>query len=538
MLDTISHRGSGGHPILITRRAGADTADFADIADDAEHLIHRCEGVLRTLPRPGEPLLVRLLRAELGGNDDFVVHGAGPGEAGPWVIYLDSLVDPRRLRDEVEAPLATALRLGGGGPGGLWPGAPRATTAAGASQGILHGHVGIVVDHGGRECILYEAARSPGRAVEQPTTEQVMAGPKEAFVENLDTNLALLRGWFPDASLRLEIVRVGRRGRSRVAVAYLDDVVRPGLVASILDGLRRIRTDVIRADWQIAEYLTSGSLTTFPLAESTERPDKVAQALSGGRVAVFTEHSPFPFIVPTTIFEFQTDAEGALPGPIVTSFIRLLRHGGTFLAVTGPGLVVSLLSANPGPLRPELAQALTLTRAGLPYPVFPEMLLIMIVVDVFSEATSQAPGGVGHALSIVGTLIIGQLSVAARLVSELVMIVAAATAIGAFLTLRYQFSYSVRIWKYPILILSGVTGLFGWVAGMLFLVVHLASLKSAGVPYLSPLGPLHPRVALSQVVTRKRRPYSFRRPAIWRPADPTSGHPSGPRQRGPDDAPK
>ena len=473
----------------------------------------------------------------LGGNDDFCVAAAGPDGSGPWLLYLRSLVAPKRLWEEILAPLTAALRAGER-LNSLWPTAQHAETAAEAAEGILRGSTAIVFGPSMAEgCILYDVAHHPGRAVEQPKTEQVIVGPKEAFVEGLDTNLALLRAWFPDTSLRVEIVRVGRRSQSRIAVTYLQDVVRSGLVPAVLDGLRRIRTDSVRTDWQVAEYLTSGSLTPFPLAESTERPDKVAEALADGRVAVFTEHSPFPFLLPTTVFEFQTDAEAALPGPLVTAFIRSLRHLGTFLAVTMPGLVVSLLSANPGPLKPELAHTLSLTRIGLPYPVFPEILVMMIIVDVFNEATAQAPGGVGNALAIVGTLIIGQISVAARLVSELVMIVAAATSLGSFLTLRYQFSYPVRMLKYPILALSGITGLFGWVAGALFLVVHLASLKSAGVPYLAPLAPLHAQALVSQDLARKSRPGVRRRSPVWEPADPVRGGPEGTDGHRPDEAP-
>ncbi len=518
-------------------RTGATDLTFADIAADAEALIHRCEAALRAVPRPGEPPLVRQMRAELGSNDDFRVQDAGQRGSGPWLLYLHPVVDPQRLRQEVDAPLAAALRRGQARLDDLWPSADRAATSADAVLAVLRGNVAIVLGPAPSDCLLYDVTHQPSRAVEQPTTERVVVGPKVAFVENLETNLALQRGWFPDASLRVETVTVGRRGKSRVAVIYLEDVVRPGLVPLIRDGLRRIRTDMIRTSWQIAEYLAAGSLTTFPLAESTERPDKVASALSDGRAAIFVEHCPFALLLPTSVFEFQTDSESALPGPTVTTFIRFLRYLGTFLALVAPGLTVSLLSSNPGPLRPELASALAVTRVGLPYPVFPEILLMMIVVDIFNEATAQAPGGVGTALSIVGTLIIGQISVSARLVSELVMIVAAATSLGSFLTLRYQFSYSVRIWKYPILLLSGVTGLFGWVAAMLFLLVHLSSLKSAGAPYLSPLAPMQPRSLLYHVASRQPRPRSTARPSQWRPRDRSGGDMNGSQEQRSGEAP-
>ncbi len=496
------------------------------MAEDAEYIIARCESLLRTLPRTGEPAILRRLRIELGANDDLRVRAAGPGGSGPWLVYLHPLVDPQRMGEEIEIPLATALRRGEPLER-AWPAAKQATTAEEVGTSILHGDTAIVLGDEEGRCLLYDAGRRPGRQVDEPSTERVIVGPKEGFVEDLDTNLALVRRWLPDRSLRTEIVRVGRRSKSRVAVLYLEDVVRADLVPLIVQSLRRLRTDLVRTEWFIMETMVAGSLSPFPLAEPTERPDKVAQVVAEGRVAVLTDHSPFALLLPTTLWEFQKDSEDALPGPIVATFVRALRTMGSFLALTAPGLVVALLSANPGPLRPELANTLALTRAGLPYPVFPEMLLMMTTVDVFNEATAQAPGGVGNALSIVGTLIIGQISVKARLVSELVMVVAAATAMGSFLTLRYQFSYALRIWKYPILFLSGVTGLFGWLAGILMLITHLASLKSAGVPYLAPLAPLHPRLLLSEVVTQRSDPRTLRRSSVWEPRDPTRGNRHG-----------
>ncbi len=488
----------------------------------AEHAIGLCEELVRSLPEPGEPRILWEIRRELGGNDDLRVDDAGQRGTGPWLVYLHTMQDDQRFWQEIAKPVVSALGRADGSVGRLWPTAKRAGGAAEAVAAILQGSTAIVLGGEAEGSLLYSVARHPRRAIEKPTSEPVIVGPKEAFVEDLDTNLALMRGWLPHATLRIEMVHVGRRTRTRVAVLYLEDVVRPGLVKALLQGLYRIRTDAIRTDRQVAEYLTDGSLTPFPLAESSERVDSVAAAVADGRAAVFVAHSPFPFLVPTTYFEFQKNSEAALGGPLVAGFVRTMRHLGQLLAVTAPGLVVALLSANPGPLRPELAATLLVTRVGLPYPVFPEMLVMMVVIDIFNEATSQAPGGIGTALSIVGTLIIGQISVQARLVSELVMIVAAATSMGSFLALRYQFSYAIRIWKYVILGMSGVLGLFGWIAGIMFLVGHLASLKSAGVPYLAPLAPLNPRAFLWGALTRPNRPQDTRRSPVWAPVDSTS----------------
>ena len=497
-------------------------ADFADIQEDAEHLLASCESLLRVLPQKGEPPVVHALRRALGGNDDFRVDAIGP--SGPWIAGLQTLVDSQRQRAEVEAPALEALRRGIPPTIDLWPMATPATTVTQITDGLTRGKTAIIVGPSTSEWLLYDAMNNKKRSIDKATTEQVLIGSKVGFTEDLNDNLGLLRQWLPDVSLRVRIVTIGRRSRTRVAVAYLCDVVRPGLVPLVVEGLRRIRTDFIRTSQQVVEYLTAGSLTPFPLNEPTERPDRAATAISQGRVVLLVDKTPFAQVVPATYFELLKDDETAAPSPITTGFVRLLRQVGVVLSVSAPGLAVALLSVNPEPLQPALAASLEATRSGLPYPVFTEMLIMMLIVDIFTQATTEAPGTVGNALTIVGTLIIGQVSVQARLVSELVMIVAAATSLGTFLVQRIQFSYALRMAKYVVLFLSGTLGLFGWVAAGILIVIHLTSLKSAGVPYMEPMAPLHVRSALLQGVTRPPAALRLRRSPIWEPADATSGN--------------
>lgn len=498
----------------------------AAIMEDAVHIGDLCDAVIRRLPQWGEPLVVLQLRLNLGADSEFRVDAAGPDGSGPWLVYLDSVVDRQRFHREVLQPLAAARTPSAA----MWPAAIRPTALPDLQSAILEGYVGIILGNPPDQWLAHDVGRHRARSVAEPSTEKALVGPKEGFVEHINTNLALMREWLPDESFQIRTVEIGRRSHQTVAVCYVRDVVRPGLVPRILKGLRRIRTDFVRDSLEVAEYLVQGSASTFPLVEPTERPDRAVAAILEGRVAILVERSPFALLLPATLLEFHKDSDSALPGPIVTAFVRGLRLVGSYVGVFLPGFLVALLTVNSAPLRPPLALAVSQSRSGLPYPVATEMLFMLVVVDVFTEATAQQPGGVGNALTIVGTLIIGQMAVAARLASELVMIASAAAVIGSFLTLRYHFGHALRIWKYPVLLLSAVAGLLGWVAGGLLLATHLASLKSAGVPYLAPLGPLNLRALATGAWGRAARPRD-RRPPTWKPQDPTRSSP-GPGLRG------
>jgi hypothetical protein len=355
------------------------------------------------------------------------------------------------------------------------------------------------------------------RQVAEPTTERMIVGPKEAFVENLDTDVGLVRNRLRDPRLRVEFHTVGRRSRTRVALLYVQDVTSRDLVVRTREGVRQIGVDHVRTAMDLGELIFGHSLTPFPLAEQTERPDRAAQALAVGRLCLLVEGAPFALLVPVTFFEFQKDGEGAVQGALATAFVRNLRLLGMFATVMIPGLYTALLSADVGVLPTPLALTVNAGRAAVPYPVLTEVLIMMLLTDILAEALGQTATGVGQTLGVVGSLLIGQMMVQAQLASSLLMIVIATTMLGAFLTLKYPFSYALRLWKYPVVLLSGVAGLGGWFTGLMAVIVHLATLKSAGVPYLRPLAPLSAHDVAHYGPVQPSRGRQRLRPQTWNP---------------------
>jgi len=300
----------------------------------------------------------------------------------------------------------------------------------------------------------------------------------------------------------------------------------------VREGLKSLDIDWVDDASVLSELLFGRTLTPFPLGQLTERPVRVARALMNGRVAVLVDGSPFALIVPTTLVELQKDSEGFLQGPLNRLFARFLRAAGTLLAVLGPATYAALLAVNPQILPTPLAVTVAVTREGVPYPVLGEILVLLLLQDLVQQAAMQAPGPLGQTLTIVGSLIIGQAAVTARLASSLVIIVLAGTAIGSLIIVNFPLSFAIRIWKYPITVLAGFLGAFGLVAGFASLLVHLASLQSAGVPYLKPFAPLNWYDLVHYSVVAPSRQAIERRPQTWRAAD-TRRTGSRARQDGP-----
>lgn len=445
-------------------------------------------------------------------SDDLETAALSLPEGSVGVAFLGSLVDKKRLWEEVLNPLVSrSVRAE------TLPGSSRLYTMDAIVRHILLGWA--IIFPPGTMPLGTPIKGLQQRSVDEPSTEKEVVGPKESLVEEIETNIGLVRNRLRDPALRVSLHTVGTRSQTRVALLYLGAVASQELVDGINRALPSLQIDFVRTAADVAEMIFGKSLTPFPLYEQTERSDRFAESLASGRVGLLVEGSPFGILVPVTFMEFQKDAESALAGPIVSLYVRALRVLGLFISTAAPGLYVAILSANPEVLPLPLALTLSTTRFAVPYPVATETLVMLLVVDILAEATTQSSGAVGNTLAIVGTLIIGQMMVQAHLASSLLMIIVSGSIMGSYLTLKFPFSYGLRIWKYVIVFLSAFAGLIGWFTGFLVLLVHLASIKSAGVPYLSPLGPSRPYDLTHYSFWQPSRGNLRLRPGMWRTED-------------------
>ena len=240
-------------------------------------------------------------------------------------------------------------------------------------------------------------------------------------------------------------------------------------------------------DSGILEQLTEETwYSPFPQYQTTERPDKAAMAVLEGRVVLVVDNSPEALILPATVNSLFQTSDDYYRHFAIVSFLRLVRYAAAFLAVSLPALYVAVMTLHPQILPTNLVVTLAKAREGVPFPSVIEVLLLELSFELLREAGLRMPGPIGNTIGIVGGLIVGQAAVSANLVSPMVVVIVAMTALGSFSIPNEEFSESCRLLKYGMLFLGSCFGILGIFFGWFLITVHLARLKSFGISYLTP----------------------------------------------------
>ncbi|WP_338453146.1 spore germination protein [Niallia oryzisoli] len=375
---------------------------------------------------------------------------------------------------------------------------------------ILRGETVIVIE-GITEAIHIGTRKIEKRSIKSPETEQAILGPRESFIESIATNIALIRYRLPTPDLCIKTMEIGRLTKSMVSVCYIKGIAEDKVIKEVEKRLSEIDIDAILDVGYLEQFIEDNPFSPFPQTQSTERPDKTVANLAEGRVAILVDGSPFALIVPVVFNQFYQTFDDYSSRFLMGSFARLARMQALVFSLIFPSLYVSFISFNPELLPTEFAVAVAGGRAGVPYPAVVEVLIIEIAMEVLREATVRMPKQVGGALSIVGVLVVGEAAVNAGLASPITVVVIALTSIGSFATPAYVAAFALRMLRFPILFLAGIFGLFGVVIGIIFIFNHMLSLKSFGVPYMSPVSPGNSQ-GLKDVI--------FRSPLWWMPKRP------------------
>ena len=370
--------------------------------------------------------------------------------------------------------------------------AREARTMEDGIEAILSGDALLLVD--GTPAGLIVGTRGwQMRAISEPATEPVVRGPRDGFTENLRTNTAIVRRRIRDPNLRIDGMQIGTRSKTDVNIAYLKGVVKEGLVEEVKRRLERIRIDAVLESGYIEELIEDAPRTLFVTIQSTERPDKVAAAILEGRVAVFVDNTPFVLIMPTFFWQYMQASDDYYARYWVGSFFRIIRYISFVLSLTLTPVYVMLVSFHHEMIPTSLALTIASGRAVVPFPVLLEALLMEIAFALMREAGLRMPKPIGQAVSIVGSLIIGQAAVQAGLVSPFMVIIVAVTGIASFAIPSYAASFSIRLLRFPLLVAAGTLGLLGFAVVFFAFIIHALSLRSFGESYLAPASPFRPQ---------------------------------------------
>lgn len=369
-----------------------------------------------------------------------------------------------------------------------------ASTFIEAADAILTGKAVLLADQSD-EAILFNVRGGQRRGIEEPTTESVVRGPREGFTETLRVNTALLRFRIKTPQLKMESFTIGKQTETSVVLSYIEGIADPKAVAEARKRLKKIQIDGILESGYVEELLEDNPYSLFPQFQYTERPDTASAQLLEGKFVIFVEGTPFVLIAPVTVWQLLQSSEDYYERYHIANMLRWLRYMLAFAALFMPGIYVAVTTYHQDMLPTTLILSIASAREAIPFPVMFEALIMEVTFEALREAGIRLPKTVGQTVSILGALVIGQAAVEAGIVSAPMVIVVSMTGIASFTIPRYNLAVSVRILRFPMILLAGVLGLFGLVVGTVLVLAHLAQLKSFGTPYLSGLAPYRKREA-------------------------------------------
>ncbi|ELK46493.1 spore germination protein [Halobacillus sp. BAB-2008] len=355
---------------------------------------------------------------------------------------------------------------------------------------VMTGHVLVVWKGGWKSCLLIPAPSTQARPVGVPEVEFSVVGPKEAFVESLDTNLHLVRKRLPLPQLRMEEKKVGKLTKTRVAVLYIDGIASKENVHTVLQRLEDIEFDEINDSSYISQMLSDNSNSPFPQILDTERPDRVTGSLAEGKIAILVDGAPHALTCPTTVVEFFSASDDYLSPWPVASALRLIRLFAVLFSILSSPVYVAVLTYHHEMIPDDLIPTIISSRADIPFPPILEVVILELAIELLREAGARLPTKVGQTIGIVGGIVIGTAAVDAGLTSNVLLIVVALSALASFTTPIYQISNTIRLIRFPFLIGAQMWGLIGISLVMVFFVGHLIRLTSIGRPFLAPIYPL------------------------------------------------
>ncbi|SHF39439.1 GerA spore germination protein [Seinonella peptonophila] len=355
-------------------------------------------------------------------------------------------------------------------------------------QKVFEGNL-IIVSFS-RDCVFsIEADQIPHRSVEQPITESTIKGARDGFVEELETNLGLIRKRIKTTSLKIKRFVIGKRNKTKLALLFLDDVIPTHIIHDISKRLDQIDTDGIVSSSQIEELLHANKPQIFPLLDYSGRPDYAMNCLLYGRFVILVDGSPTAIMGPVSLPFLLNAGEDQHVGFFFGSFERLVRYLGLIASLLLPGFWIALITHHPDQLPYTLLATYSLTRQGIPFPPILEGFLILLLFDLLREAGLRLPAAFGQTLSIVGGLIIGQASISAGIASPGIIVVVAISVISTFVIINQALVGAVNVIRIFIYLASALMGLVGFFSTLFFLIIYLVNLKSFQLPYLTPISP-------------------------------------------------
>ncbi len=431
---------------------------------------------------------IQLIEAQFGKCDDLVVRRFQvKSGADAAIIFIDGMVDRNIISDFIIRYMTT--------PGITYedPATNELDVTDRLKQvirNILSG-TSVLIIEGQQNAYLNNTRGWDRRSVQEPQTESVVRGPRDGFCETLCVNAALIRFRLKDPNLRVRHMVVGERTQTDIYVMYIDGIAYPPMVEEVIARIESVHVDSVLESGYIEQMIQDRRWSPFPQIQNTERPDKVVANLLEGKVGILVDGTPFGLIAPAVFSQFYQSPEDYYERFYIATLIRFIRIISISIALLLPSLYIAFSSFHPEMIPSRLVIAMAAGRSTVPFPSLIEALFMELAIEILREASVRLPGPIGPTIGIVGALVVGEAAVTAGLVSPVMVIIVAVTTIGSFASPSYSAAIAIRMLRFPVMFLAGMFGLYGIMLFLIVILIHLSSLKSFGVPYMSPLSPLN-----------------------------------------------
>lgn len=354
---------------------------------------------------------------------------------------------------------------------------------------ISEGRTAVFLE-GCKEAVLLDTRGYVSRSIPESKNEAVVMGPHEAFTEHLRNNVTQLRRILKMPAFVCRFREAGGQNRTKLVVAYRAGVCNPNLLAEVTRRLDAIDVDQIVSGGTIEQLIEDHTYLPMPQMLKTERPDRAAAGIMQGKVVLLVEGSPLACVLPVTLGTLLSSAEDTYMRQPVGTLVRLVRIVGALLSILMPAFFLALALHHQGQLSSEVLATVTASRVMVYMPLPVEMIFLLLVFQLVREAGLRVPGSIGHAVGIIGGLVLGQAAVAANIVSTVVLIIVALSGLGNFTIPDYSTQVCVVYYRILLCVAATMGGLLGIGAALLLTIAVLSSVKSFGVPFFAPLAPV------------------------------------------------
>ncbi|MDD2391601.1 MAG: spore germination protein [Bacilli bacterium] len=372
-------------------------------------------------------------------------------------------------------------------------------------QNLFSGFCILLID-GYNEALAIEMRISLDSGINTAQNEQMLKGPRDAFTENYQTNIGLVRKRIRTENLWLEEMTLGSLGKTKIGVMYIRDIASQELVDQIVKKIKDIKIDTILDSNYVIEMISKNKKSVFPNYISTERPDNVSGYLLDGRIAIIVENTPYAVIIPALFLDFFHVPSDNYQKSSNVTFTRLTRILAFMITLFLPAIYIALSTYNFEAIPERLLISFAAQKEGVPFPTIIEVIMMIVTFEILKESDTRTPQAIGGSLSIVGALVLGEAAVAAGIVSPITIIVVAVTSICGMIIYSFDVVNGVRRWRTIFLLLSGIAGLIGFLVALTIFIINVSSIKSFGIPYLSPFAPFKKEnLGDSIIITNKRK---------------------------------